>query len=353
MMEPTSSKSSSSKPVKSHSKSSSSSSTSKSKPSTSGTSSSRSKDKSNGESSSSTLTAKPSLLSPKAKLPPLEDITVELPPPTITNNYKPSPMNSLIMDCVFRPQPMATASKPLRPMTDEEALGASMSSRTMRTKVYSGIKTGTLYQVPSLHELCVRLLQKNIDAIEYTGGVPFELLRPILERATPNQLCTFEHYNPYIMEDSDVLWQQHCARKFRGEKRQEMESWREMFLRCTHEQEARLNSLANTIKQSQSVAVPVKKTKLAYIDSMVKPPRSIQKKQTQFGTERKLIATPAARTTGLSSVAANMARIGDVRLRTSAAMRDTAQAQPSAANIKRKAPLMQKSIQLLRGRFKR
>lgn len=291
------------------------------------------------------------LLAPKAQLPPLEDISSDLPPPTIPNDYKPSPINPMVMDCVFRSQ---NSSKAMRYMTDEEALGASMSSKTVRTKVYSGIKTGALMQVPSLHELCVRLLQKNIDAIEYTGGVPFDILRPILERATPTQLFSFEHYNPYLMEDSDVLWQQHCQRRFRGEKRQEMETWREMFIRCTTEQEEKLNSLANNIKKSQSVAIPVKKTKLAYVDSMVKPPRSIQKRQEQFGTARKLVATPASRTSGLNSVATNIARIGDVRLRTSTAIRDTAQVQPSNANLKpKKAPLMAKTLQLMKSRYKR
>lgn len=33
------------------------------------------------------------------------------------------------------------------------------------------------------------------------------------------------------------------------------------------------------MKKSQSVAVPAKKTKLAYVDSMVKPPRNVIKKQ--------------------------------------------------------------------------
>lgn len=323
--------------------------------SSSASSSSKHKSSSNPTASSSkshkTPTMTPSLLSSKVKLPPLEDITSELPPPSIPNDYKPSPMNPMFMDCVFRSH---NNVKPMRQMTEEEALGASMSSKTVRTKVYSGVKTGAIMQVPSLHELCVRLLQKNIDAIEYTGGVPFDILRPILERATPNQLYQFEHFNPYLMDDSDVLWQQHCQRRFRGEKRQEMETWREMFERCTNEQERKLNSLANNIKKSQSVAVPVKKTKLAFVDSMAKPPRSIQKRQEQFGTARKLVATPAARTIALNTVAANIARIGDVRLRTTAAMRDTAQVQPTAANLKsKKAPLMAKTLQFMKSRYKR
>lgn len=309
-------------------------------------------DKSKPSTSSSTL-APPPLLLKKPKLPPLEDLAKDLPPPTeciIPNDYKPSPINHMVMDCLFKGQ----KSQPISMLSETDSLCASTTSKNQRTKVYSGVKSGTLLTVPSLHELCIRFLQKNIDALEYTGGVPFEILKPVLERATPEQLNLFEYFNPYLIAESDCLWQQHCQRKFKAYKRQEMETWREMYFRCMNEQENRLSKLTKNIKESQSVALPVRQTKLAYVDSMVKPPRNVIKKQNQFGTHRKLIATPAARTEALSGVAANMTKVGDVRLRTTASMRDTAQAQPSNGIIKpKKAPLMAKTLQFMKGRFKR
>ncbi|XP_017474273.1 PREDICTED: transcription elongation factor B polypeptide 3 isoform X1 [Rhagoletis zephyria] len=175
---------------------------------------------------------KPELLSASAKLAPLDpSIVFEL--PTISTNYKPLPHNKTVMDCVYRNSgAVVNTPKPVRTLTDAEALSHSISSKTMRTKIYSGIKTGQVLQVPSLFDLCIRILQKNIDALEYTGGVPFEVLRPVLERATPPQLLTFEEYNPYMMEDSDCLWQIHVQRNYRTKKRMEMESWREMYLVC-------------------------------------------------------------------------------------------------------------------------
>lgn len=70
--------------------------------------------------------------------------------------------------------------------------------------------------VPSLYDECIRVLGENIDgkiscteadmilcpfsavfsAIEYTGGVPFEILRPVLDKATPTQLYKIEDFNP-------------------------------------------------------------------------------------------------------------------------------------------------------------
>lgn len=288
----------------------------------------------------------PSLLAPSVKLKPLEaELSLDF-VPTISNNYKPMPLNPIVMDCVF------FNNKPQKKfMTDEEALGASISSKTMRTKVYSGTKS-FITVVPPLLELCIRILQKNIDALEYTGGVPFDILKPILDRASAEQLFNFEHYNPYLMDDSDMLWQGHCNRRFKGKKRLEMETWREMFIRCSEEQESKLASLTENIKKTQVQSVPVKQTKLAYIDSTAKAPRNIRNKQIQFGTERKLITTPAARVASLSNVTSNIGQVGDTRLKVAAGSRDFAQVQGSGSKP-RKAPLMAKAMQLMKGRFKR
>ncbi|XP_062122879.1 transcription elongation factor B polypeptide 3 [Drosophila sulfurigaster albostrigata] len=299
----------------------------------------------------STSTKKPELLAPSAKLEPLDpSIALEL--PTISNNYKPMPLNQTVMDVVFNHGVSSSVHRAPR-INESEALAAGISSKTMRTKIYSGVRTGQILQVPSLFDLCIRVLQKNIDALEYTGGVPFEVLRPVLERATPHQLLNFEEYNPYLMEDSDVLWQQHVHRHYRGQRREEMETWREMFLRCEDEKARRLSTIAENIKASQKISeAPVRKTQLAFVDSMVKPPRSVQRKQEQYGTNRKLIATPAARVAALSNVTPNAAKVGDARLRVLGSARDAAQV--SAAPMRnKKAPLMAKALQLIRGRQRR
>ncbi|XP_030080611.1 transcription elongation factor B polypeptide 3 [Drosophila hydei] len=299
-----------------------------------------------------TSTKKPELLASTAKLEPLDpSIALEL--PTISNNYKPMPLNQTVMDVVFNQGLGGSAPRPPRNFNESEALAAGISSKTMRTKIYSGVRTGQILQVPSLFDLCTRVLQKNIDALEYTGGVPFDVLRAVLERATPHQLLNVEEYNPYLMEDSDVLWQKHVQRHCRSQRREEMETWREMFLRCEEEKERKLSTIAESIKASQKISeAPVRKTQLAFVDSMVKPPRSVQRKQEQYGTKGKLIATPAARVAALSSVTPNAAKVGDARLRVLGAARDSAQVAAAPMRNK-KAPLMAKALQLIRGRHKR
>ncbi|XP_050497932.1 transcription elongation factor B polypeptide 3 isoform X2 [Diabrotica virgifera virgifera] len=213
-----------------------------------------------GASSSSSKVVVPSLM----KEP--EPLTISLSSllPEISPNYKPL--------CV------PFDNQPKRIISDDEALSRVMMNKNQRTKVYSGNKT--IGKVESLFQICVRILQDNIDALEYTGGVPYLILKPIMERATPDQLFNLEHHNPYLIEDTDGLWKLHCQKDFRTKRREEMESWRDMYMRCLDEREAKLNAVTATIKQSQTVAIPVRTTKLAYVESeYVKPPRNVARKQ--------------------------------------------------------------------------
>ncbi|GBP49886.1 Transcription elongation factor B polypeptide 3 [Eumeta japonica] len=264
------------------------------------------------------------LLAPTAKLMPLPPLEISA-LPEISPNYKP------------RPPP-----KLLPYFSEEETMGTAISSKNQRTKVYSGNKIFGI--LPTLYELCVQVLQDNIDALEYTGGVPYDILKPVVDKATPNQLFTLEHHNPYLMEDTDHIWQKFCAKHFRKEKRQEMETWREMFMRCKEEQESKLKSLTANIKMAQDAKnAPVKQTKIAYVDSVVKPPRNIARKQAIHGTARVAAASPAARVAALAS-ATNVVRAGTVRPPPTASI-------PSSSIVKpKKAPLMQKALQFMRGR---
>lgn len=51
------------------------------------------------------------------------------------------------------------------------------------------------------------------------------------------------------------------------------------FQRCLDEREKKLEALKTNITQSMAKSTPVRKTKLAYVDSVVKPPRGVAKQQ--------------------------------------------------------------------------
>ncbi|XP_052870353.1 transcription elongation factor B polypeptide 3 isoform X2 [Anopheles cruzii] len=309
--------------------------------------------KSKPSSSSSTKATVPTaheMLSEKVKLQPLPEASEIVDAlPMISPNYRPMPLNQTVMECVFLGGQGGRGQK--RPMTEEEALGQSMQSKNIRTKVYSGMKSTTAKGViPSLYDLCIRLLQDHIDEIGATGGIPFYILKPVLERANPSQLLNLEHYNPQFVDDSDTLWELHCKRTFRGKQRNEesLETWREMFLRCSEERDAKLKSLTQNIKLAQEqAAAPIRKTQLAYVDSAVKPPRAVINKQVKYGTARAPVVSPAARVAALKS--GNVAQVGDARLRILPGARDNAQSQVFQPTKPRKAPMMAKVLSSMKG----
>lgn len=69
--------------------------------------------------------------------------------------------------------------------------------------------------------------------------------------------------------------------------------------------------------------MPVRKTKLAYVDSVVKPPRGIKSKQVKYGTDTLPNVTPAARVEALKNIGGNSASIGDRRLKIAAELRNS------------------------------
>lgn len=77
---------------------------------------------------------------------------------------------------------------------------------------------------------CDNFFVFSLSVLEFIGGVPFDILRPVLERTTCEQLMVLEDFNPYLMEDTHCLWEQHCKRRFRMKNREELETWRDMYI---------------------------------------------------------------------------------------------------------------------------
>uniref|UniRef100_A0A3B3B7G5 Elongin A, like n=1 Tax=Oryzias melastigma TaxID=30732 RepID=A0A3B3B7G5_ORYME len=153
-----------------------------------------------------------------------------------------------------------------------------------KMQVYSGAKTLFLPAMMSLYQQCIRTLQNNINMLYETGGVPFELLEPVLERCTPEQLQRIEEYNPIYMGVTDHLWGEHCLRDFKGYKLQEYESWKEMYLRLSEERERKLKRLTKTIVSAQSKKPKGRQVKMAFIHTVAKPPRDVRIQQELHGT---------------------------------------------------------------------
>uniref|UniRef100_A0A5F8HH32 TFIIS N-terminal domain-containing protein n=1 Tax=Monodelphis domestica TaxID=13616 RepID=A0A5F8HH32_MONDO len=142
--------------------------------------------------------------------------------------------------------------------------------------VYSGSKMASLPKMLSLYKQCIHVLQNNIDLLHEVGGVPFDILEPVLECCTPKQLSRLEDYNPTFIELADHLWKRHCQREFKNEEHQDNESWREMYFRLFEQREEKLKTLTKNIIVSQSEKPKGRQIKMAYVQGMAKPPRELR-----------------------------------------------------------------------------
>jgi transcription elongation factor B polypeptide 3 len=86
-------------------------------------------------------------------------------------------------------------------------------------------RTGYFGEVPSLFQMCIRVLQENVDDIYECGGLGFDIMKPVLERAQPPALMQIEEANHYLMEETGELWEKFVKKNFPKEEREEMESW--------------------------------------------------------------------------------------------------------------------------------
>lgn len=162
------------------------------------------------------------------------------------------------------------------------------SAKKDRCKVFTGRRNTFLKEVPSLYDSCIRVLCDNIDGLGYTGGVPFDILKPILERATAEQLFRIEDLNPYLSEDTDSLWAALCKRDFKSAQREELECWREVYERLFEERERRLEQIRSTIGAANKKAQCAARQTIL---SLAKAPRDVKRKQEKFGTGRLPVAT--------------------------------------------------------------
>ncbi|KAM4538772.1 elongin-A [Odontesthes bonariensis] len=286
----------------------------------------------------------------------------EIPLPAIQPNYRPLPSPPL------SPQ-RRKASVPV--YNDEEDAGFTGKRFNSKMVVYSGSKTAYLPKMMSLYDQCIRVLQNNIDSIAEVGGVPFEILQPVLERCTPEQLYRIEQSNQCFTEDSDELWMRHCQRDFKRESPQEYESWREMYLRLHDEREERLRMLTQNITSAHANKPKGRQVKMAYVNSAAKPPRDVRRRQEKFGTSSGLsTAASIAAASPIKIRPANIDYSGESSRAFSSQLNPSAGSSRSSApaagaagagqpaardkpQVKKIAPMMAKTIKAFKNRFSR
>ncbi|XP_039546582.1 elongin A, like isoform X2 [Pimephales promelas] len=220
-----------------------------------------------------------------------------------------------------------------------------------KMQVYSGSKTMFLPSMMTLYQQCIRALQNNIDLLYEIGGVPFEILEPVLERCKPEQLLRIEEFNPVYIGETDHLWERHCMKDFRNAQLEEYESWREMYLRMSEERERKLQLLTKSIVSAHSGKPKGRQLKMAFIHSAAKPPRNVRIQQEIHGTAGPVTQAHPTDRTSVKPV--------EIRGRSgfSEAVKPSANSGSGPAQdprkIKRVAPMMAKSLKAFKKQINR
>ncbi|XP_008060007.2 elongin-A isoform X1 [Carlito syrichta] len=298
------------------------------------------------------------------KVPDALPVLPDLPLPMIQANYRPLPSLELMS---FQPKRKAFSSP-----QEEEETGFTGRRMNSKMQVYSGSKCAYLPKMMTLHQQCIRVLKNNIDSIFEVGGVPYSVLEPVLERCTPDQLYRIEEYNHVLIEDTDQLWKVHCHRDFKEERPEEYESWREMYLRLQDAREQRLRVLTKNIQSAHANKPKGRQAKMAFVNSVAKPPRDVRRRQEKFGTggaavPEKVKIKPAPYPMGSSHVPASSSSHSfnpspdepayDGPSTSSAhlvpVVSSTVSYDPRKPTVKKIAPMMAKTIKAFKNRFSR
>ncbi|XP_028819856.1 elongin-A isoform X2 [Denticeps clupeoides] len=290
------------------------------------------------------------------KVDDVVSVLPDIPLPAIQPNYRPLPSID----------PVSPQRRKVPVSYDEEDAGFTGRRFNSKMVVYSGSKTSYLPKMMTLYEQCIRVLQNNINSIDEVGGVPFEILEPVLERCTPEQLYRIEQCNPYFVQETDELWMRHCQRDFKREEPQEYESWREMYLRLHDQREERLRMLTQNISSAHANRPKGRQVKMAFVNSAVKPPRDIRRRQEKFGTKG---AAPSSATSSVVPVPFNKTIVPYNAQSSSEHVSEASRSEPSCSfapsssgagpsprdkpQVKKIAPMMAKTIKAFKNRFSR
>ncbi|CAG9760407.1 unnamed protein product [Ceutorhynchus assimilis] len=125
-----------------------------------------------------------------------------------------------------------------------EAISRLNAAKYNQNKLYTEDKSSPTNQVPKLVNICNAFFQDNLSLIGYTGGAPYSVLEPILEKANPAQLYRIEFNNQYLIDgQTDALWELHCKRDLKYRKKFWWESYRDMYIHYEIERLTKLGVL--------------------------------------------------------------------------------------------------------------
>jgi len=106
--------------------------------------------------------------------------------------------------------------------------------------------------IPTLLELAIRVIIRNLDALAEIGDIPQVIKNRILEHARPDQLRRIENCNIHKNLGTDHIWKNYCIKAryiiLEDELEDESMSWREFYEQQQNNEKAKLKEIGSRLK---------------------------------------------------------------------------------------------------------
>ncbi|TFK42350.1 RNA polymerase II transcription factor SIII subunit A-domain-containing protein [Crucibulum laeve] len=136
-------------------------------------------------------------------------------------------------------------------------------------------------RVPTLVQLCQRVAGVNVDCINSLGDeLRYDLVKPILERCSTDQLLRLEHASPHLQKDTPEIWRDLCFRKYPSEVErhaveavQEPESWKDHYFMLKEAEAKRIEEVGSRLRSQRMEAEERKKEREVKLTDRVPEPK--------------------------------------------------------------------------------
>ncbi|KAJ7286112.1 RNA polymerase II transcription factor SIII subunit A-domain-containing protein [Mycena rebaudengoi] len=134
-------------------------------------------------------------------------------------------------------------------------------------------------RVPTLVSCCQRVAAVHVDAISSLGDeLRYDLVKPVLERCTVDQLLRLESASPYLQKETPEIWKNLCfrtyplaAERYRLGHLEEPESWKDQYFILVEEEARRVEEIGSRIRNQRLEAEERKKEREVKITDRLPP----------------------------------------------------------------------------------
>ncbi|VDM53802.1 unnamed protein product [Angiostrongylus costaricensis] len=201
-------------------------------------------------------------------------------PPTL-NNYQPFPQSA-----------RATKELTHTPAADNFDFEHMFKPRNERGKVFAGRRRIVSKEVTPLFNLCLRVLMNNTRVLFYAEFINFDVVKPILEKCTPDELAHIERKHRYLEEDTGELWKRFVSKKYPGEELRYHNLWKELYYFLEKEKEEKLKQVTLRIGKMHN-SDSMKRNRTAILADATAP-TFVKRRQIRHGTTNVPTTLPSA-----------------------------------------------------------